>query len=120
MKFYKVVHPYNGRYFSALYHGEFKVEYIPGEFVKGKYPLFVYSDLISADDFAAIHDGEVWEVEVKNPRRQEWAATIYTDYDMFWKEQDEVKTPWWYRYAFTTPFSVYVADEVKLVKRIFP
>lgn len=120
MKFYKVVNYYDGKYYSALYHAGFRVEYIPGEFVKGKYPLFVYSDLISASDFSSIHAGEVWEVEVKNPRRQEWAAIGYTDYDKFWGQQYNLRTPWWHRYTFTTSLSVYVADEVKLVKRILP
>jgi hypothetical protein len=66
---FKVVKKTGSQYFSAAIHGQYRVEYLPGQFVTpvlGKCFLFKTKDAATAFVGSPAGDLEVWECEAQN------------------------------------------------------
>jgi hypothetical protein len=129
-KYYKVVANIDNKLQSACRHinfpEEFRVTYEIGKWIEPRVKgtrLFIFKDFDCAKKFASDNWGEVYECEVKNPRKDQVARLAFIHH--FWiavfearkkkvRFRDTIKNMLMYN----QPNGTYSAIEIKLIRKV--
>jgi len=115
-RLYKVVCRDTDGWHSARAAGQWEVRYTPGRWSSGPAPLFLFRTLSAAMDAFDSPVWEIWLADGTNVRGLP-SRTLSADpscWRAYWRMR---RTP---RHLFLAPPGTVVADEVRLVKRVWP
>ena len=106
---YKIVYNKNGRHFSAITEGEYRLEYKVGETTIPKIgKIFVFNTIEDAKNFGFCNSSKLFTCEVTNPIRalyRSWSL----DFPSFWNLN---------KHTVEVPLGTYYVDSCKLLKEV--